>query len=99
MQTYYKGVALLPRGHQLPKAKGVWILKSLEFTLISLISKEFTDLKRFYRFHGQKPDHHLIITITKQPALTYIVFYKLPQCDNDIYNQFSCRQLEMLKQK
>ena len=37
---------LRPRGHQLPK-KGVRISKSVEFTQISLISRDFTVFKRF----------------------------------------------------
>ena len=58
------------RGHKLPK-KGVQILKSLEFTLISLISRDFRfqkislisrDFIDFMGFYQQKPDHHLIIT-------------------------------------
>ena len=36
----------IARGHQLPK-KGVRILKSLEFTLILLISRDFPDFKTF----------------------------------------------------
>ena len=56
------------RGHQLPK-KGVRILKSVEFTLISLISRDFIDFKIFQEisrdfidfmgFHQQKSNHHL----------------------------------------
>ena len=53
-------------------------------------------------FHQQKPDHRLIITrlyINKTNTYLYCILHKLLQHDKDTYNQFSYRQLDVLKQK